>query len=382
MQNALKNRWVKIGAQAAVLTALILGLVMFVGGNKTLAVAVDGESQSITTRAATVSDVLEDSSITLGELDEISPALDAQVAEGTLIDIKRHKEVNVSIDGVDRVVHTTGLTVADVVDQLNVSEKAQIEQARAMALASLASTIEISTPKDISITADGKNKKLNTTAETVGDALKDAKISLDKDDEINAKVADAVVQDMELKVVRVKTKTVTETESIEHGTDTVKDSDALVGTKKTLEEGKDGERTLTYTVTLRDGKESKRELTSDKVTTKAVDAEVSVGTKPKPKPKAKPKAEAKAPTTSGSVSSTWAALAKCESGGNWSINTGNGYYGGLQFSASSWRGAGGGKYAPLPHLASPSEQVATAEVLRGSGGWGHWPACSSKLGLR
>ena len=376
MQNALKNRWVKIGAQAAVLTALILGLVMFVGGNKTLAVAVDGESQSITTRAATVSDVLEDSSITLGELDEISPALDAQVAEGTLIDIKRHKEVNVSIDGVDRVVHTTGLTVADVVDQLNVSEKAQIEQARAMALASLASTIEISTPKDVSITADGKNKKLNTTAETVGDALKAAKISLDKDDEINAKVADAVVQDMELKVVRVKTKTVTETESIERGTDTVKDSDALVGTKKTLEEGKDGERTLTYSVTLRDGKESKRELTSDKVTTKAVDAEVSVGTKPKPK------VESKTTSTPGSVSATWAALAKCESGGNWSINTGNGYYGGLQFSASSWLGAGGGKYAPLPHQASPAEQVATAEVLRSSGGWGHWPACSSKLGLR
>ncbi|WP_411732532.1 transglycosylase family protein [Paeniglutamicibacter sp.] len=366
----------KIGAQAAVLTALILGLVMFVGGSKTLAVAVDGQSQSITTRAATVADVLEDSSITLDELDEITPALDAPVADGAVIDIKRHKEVNVSIDGVDRVVHTTGLTVADVVDQLNVSEKAQIEQGRALSLASLVTPIDISTPKDVSIKADGKTKKLNTTAETVGAALKEAKLTLGKDDELNAKVADAVSDDMELKIVRVKTKTVTETEVIDHGTDTVKDSDALVGTKKTLEEGKDGERTLTYTVTLRDGKESKRELASDKVTTKAVDAEVSVGTKPKPK------AEPKAPTTSGSVSSTWAALAKCESGGNWSINTGNGYYGGLQFSASSWLGAGGGKYAPLPHQASASEQVATAEVLRSSGGWGHWPSCSSQLGLR
>ncbi|WP_336245070.1 transglycosylase family protein [Paeniglutamicibacter quisquiliarum] len=368
----------KIGAQAAVLTALILGLVMFVGGSKTLAVAVDGESQSITTRAATVADVLEDSSITLDERDVITPALDAPVADGAVIDIKRHKEVNVSIDGVDRVVHTTGLTVADVVDQLNLSEKAQIEQGRALSLAALVTPIDISTPKDVSIKADGKTKKLNTTAETVGAALKEAKLSLGKDDELNANESDAITQDMELKIVRVKTKTVTETEVIDHGTDTVKDSDALVGTKKTLEEGKDGERTLTYTVTLRDGKESKRELASNKITTKAVDAEISVGTKPKPKPKAEPKA----PATSGSVSSTWAALAKCESGGNWSINTGNGYYGGLQFSASSWLGAGGGKYAPLPHLASASEQVATAEVLRRSGGWGHWPACSSKLGLR
>jgi hypothetical protein len=75
-------------------------------------------------------------------------------------------------------------------------------------------------------------------------------------------------------------------------------------------------------------------------------------------------------------------LAGCESGGNWSINSGNGYYGGLQFSRSSWLGAGGGKYAPLPHLASPAEQIATAEVLKGNGGWGHWPSCASKLGLR
>jgi len=361
VQNALKNRWVKIGAQAAVLTALILGLVMFVGGSKTLAVAVDGQSQSITTRAATVAEVLEDSSITLDELDEITPALDAPVADGAVIDIKRHKEVNVSIDGVDRVVHTTGLTVADVVDQLNVSEKAQIEQGRALSLASLVTPIDISTPKDVSIKADGKTKKLNTTAETVGAALKEAKITLGKDDELNAKVADAVSADMELKIVRVKTKTVTETEVIDHGTDTVKDSDALVGTKKTLEEGKDGERTLTYTVTLRDGKESKRELASDKVTTKAVDAEVSVGTKPKPKPKA--------PTTSGSVSSTWAALAKCESGGNPRAVNPAGYYGLYQFSLSTWRSVGG---SGNPVDAGADEQTARAQTLYNKAGAAQW----------
>ena len=81
-------------------------------------------------------------------------------------------------------------------------------------------------------------------------------------------------------------------------------------------------------------------------------------------------------TASGSV---WDRLAACESGGNWSINTGNGYYGGLQFSLSSWRGVGGSGY---PHQASKAEQIRRAEILRSSGGWGHWPACSAKLGLR
>ncbi|KAA0977536.1 DUF348 domain-containing protein [Paeniglutamicibacter gangotriensis] len=380
MQNALKNRWVKIGAQAAVLTALILGLVMFVGSGKTIAVAVDGQSESVSTRGATVADVLKDSAITVGDLDEVTPALDAPIADGALIDIKRNKVVNVSIDGVDRVVHTTGLTVADVIDQLDLSEKAQIAQGPALSLAALSTPIDISTPKDISIKADGKTKKLSTTAETVADALAEAKLKVGKDDELSVKPGEEITDGMKLKIVRIETKTITETKKVVHGTDTVKDSDATVGTKKTLTKGEDGERTLTYTLTLRDGKESDRELASDKVTTKPVDEEVSIGTKPKPKPKAESKP--KSTKTPKSVSGSWAALAKCESGGNWSINSGNGYYGGLQFSASSWRGAGGGKYAALPHQATPAEQVATAEVLRRNGGWGHWPACSSKLGLR
>ncbi len=68
-----------------------------------------------------------------------------------------------------------------------------------------------------------------------------------------------------------------------------------------------------------------------------------------------------------------------ESGGNWSINTGNGYYGGLQFSQSSWRAVGG---SGSPSQASKSEQIARAEALKARQGWGAWPACSAKLGLR
>jgi resuscitation-promoting factor RpfA len=78
---------------------------------------------------------------------------------------------------------------------------------------------------------------------------------------------------------------------------------------------------------------------------------------------------------------TWNRLAACESGGNWHINTGNGYYGGLQFSYGTWRAYGGGKFASRADLASKSEQIIIAErVLRGQG-WGAWPACSSRLGL-
>lgn len=79
--------------------------------------------------------------------------------------------------------------------------------------------------------------------------------------------------------------------------------------------------------------------------------------------------------------STWDALAQCESGGNWSINTGNGFYGGLQFTASTWNAFGGGQYASQANYASRSEQIAIAEKVLAGQGWGAWPSCSAQLGL-
>lgn len=75
----------------------------------------------------------------------------------------------------------------------------------------------------------------------------------------------------------------------------------------------------------------------------------------------------------------WDRLAQCESGGDWHINSGNGYYGGLQFSLRSWEWVGGSGY---PHHASREEQIARAEILLERVGWGAWPACSRTLGLR
>ena len=78
----------------------------------------------------------------------------------------------------------------------------------------------------------------------------------------------------------------------------------------------------------------------------------------------------------------WNRLAHCESGGRWHINTGNGYYGGLQISASTWRAYGGGRLAALPSRASKPQQIRIGERIRHGQGWGAWPACSARLGLR
>jgi resuscitation-promoting factor RpfA len=78
----------------------------------------------------------------------------------------------------------------------------------------------------------------------------------------------------------------------------------------------------------------------------------------------------------------WDAIAKCESGGNWSINTGNGYYGGLQFSRSTWTGNGGGKYASTANKATRAEQITVAERVLKSQGIGAWPVCGKKASTK
>ncbi|MFS0897285.1 transglycosylase family protein, partial [Mycolicibacterium litorale] len=75
----------------------------------------------------------------------------------------------------------------------------------------------------------------------------------------------------------------------------------------------------------------------------------------------------------------WDRVAACESGGNWAINTGNGYHGGLQFSPSTWAGHGGGEFAPAAYLATKEEQIAVAERVLASQGKGAWPSCGGPL---
>lgn len=87
-----------------------------------------------------------------------------------------------------------------------------------------------------------------------------------------------------------------------------------------------------------------------------------------------------APAANAAPDSTWDRVAQCESGGNWDIATGNGFFGGLQFTPSTWRAFGGGQFAPLPNHASREQQIAVAERVLAGQGWRAWPVCSRKAG--
>jgi resuscitation-promoting factor RpfB len=284
-----------------------------------------------------------------------------------------------------------------------------------------ASQVNLELPKVVTVTSGPYKRSFATGEGTVEAALLAGDVQFDDNDKVTPARNTKITRDVNVTVQSVDTKTATTTASVPFKTIKVKDEDLARGKSKLQAAGKAGEKVTTWSVTTVDGKETARKAVSTETVTAPVDRRVAVGTKaPAPKPQPKPvqkaqepaKKASSSPSTSSSSSSrsssaasapstrtpeaapqkasqasapasgAWQALAQCESGGNWSINTGNGYYGGLQFSASSWAGAGGTQYAPLPHQATPAQQIATAEVLRANGGWGHWPHCSAQLGLR
>ncbi|MDK1328493.1 MULTISPECIES: resuscitation-promoting factor [unclassified Arthrobacter] len=383
MANSLAKRGVKIVGQAAVMVCLVLGLVAFVGATKTVVLTVDGDRQEVQTFGGTVADALAAAHVEVNPADRITPAPASALTEDTAIEITRARAVEVTVDGNGTTVHTTGETVADLVSELRVSTNSAVSASLDTSLEGLDGRISISTPKTVFLIVDGATHPVSTTAGTVRDVLKETGVSLGTADRVSAPRSAALVDGMGLKVTRVAAgKQETVTEPVPFTSSEVPNADIVEGEKKVTTPGVDGERTKVFSVTVVDGREVSRTLVSENVTREPVAEAVAVGTKKRAAAETgAPAAGAAAGSGEAPSSGTWAALAQCESGGNWHINTGNGYSGGLQFSSASWLGAGGGAYAPTAGEATPEQQIAVAEKLRASGGWGHWPSCASKLGL-
>jgi len=380
-----KFSFIKVGTQLVVLSALVLGLVAFVGNNKTVTLNVDGKVSSVQTFGGTVEQVVKSANIELHPADRVSPALEASVENGSVINVNMAKAVKVSLDGAEKTVSTTAQDVAGLVTQLGVASSSELSVPKDAQLAVDGSFVAISTPKTVSIIADGKAKKTTTTAASVGEVLKDAGIRLAAADRTSQPAHAPVVNNMVIKVSRVAGKTTTVTEKVAFQTLTA-DSDTLPkGEEKVTQAGVPGETTLTYKLVLVDGREASRTLVSKTTTREPVTEKITVGTKEEPKPAPAAAAEAESGNTGAAAPAMmnvamWDKIAQCESGGNWSINSGNGYYGGLQFDVQTWIGSGGGAYAPNASQATKAQQIDIANRVyadRGLQPWGCGWAASS-----
>ncbi|WP_440165422.1 transglycosylase family protein [Arthrobacter sp. SAFR-044] len=372
-----KFSFIKVGAQLLVLCGLVAGLVAFVGNNKTITLNVDGKASSVQSFGGTVEQVVKSANLDLKPGDRVSPSLDATVQNGTVININQAKEVKVSLDGAEKTVNTTAQDVEDLVTELGVASASSVSAPKDATLSLAGSYVSISTPKTVSIVADGKVDTATTTAPTVGKVLEDSGVTLGANDRTSQPANANVVNNMVIKVSRVDTgQTAVTSEDVPFDTVTAESADMLKGEKEVTQAGAAGKIERTFKLVLVDGREASRTLVSENVAVQPVTEKVTVGTKAKPAPQA---AAAPAGANSGAAApammneAMWDKIAQCESTGNWSINSGNGYYGGLQFDVQTWIGAGGGAYAPNASLATKAQQIDIANRVyaqRGLSPWG------------
>jgi resuscitation-promoting factor RpfB len=373
-----------IPAVAAGVTALAVagGTFGYVTLDKAVALSIDGDVSHVQTMEPTVGELLEKQGIQVGEHDVVVPAADTRLAEGTEIAVNYGRLLTITVDGASQQIWTTATSVDRAIDELGVDTTgADVKPALTTEVGRDGLAVDIATAKTVTIVAAGKKRNITTTAQTVAGALTAAKIKVDGNDKLSVRPTAKLVHGTSVRYIRVTESKVTRKVNLAYKTVRKETEKLDKGDTKIDTRGVKGVRTLTYKVVRHDGKTVSKKRTSDKVTKKPVTQVVLVGTKEEPKPKRSSTTSGGGSTPSASVASgsVWDRLAQCESGGNWSINTGNGYYGGLQFSLSTWRAYGGSGY---PHQNSRAQQIAIAQKLQAAAGWGQWPACSSKLGLR
>ena len=362
---------------AVLLTTLALvataGFVTAAARGDEMTLSLDGRSTQIRSSGATVSEVLQDEGIEIGEHDVVVPSLDAPVRSGSRIAVRYGRPLEVNLDGKKSSHWVTATDVASAVRQIGIRlGEARLSTSRSASIDRDGLSLTVVTPKRLTLVLAGRKPvKRTLTAMTVGQALALSGVKVDRDDVVRpsrgrlVRAGDKIVFDrVEVRRVRVND------ERIAFGTVTRADSSLTRGDSEVVREGRSGSRDVVYRVRTVNGKVVGRKALRVSDRHAAVTRIVRVGTK----------APAPAPTANyASGGSVWDRIAQCESGGNWAINTGNGYYGGLQFNLSTWQSYGGSGY---PHQNSREAQIAVAERVRAAtGGYGSWPGCASSLGL-
>ncbi len=393
---------------AALVVALVAGGGVAASAHKTVSLTVDGQQQEVGTFAGSVDGALESAGLTVTEHDSVAPAVDTAISDGSQIVIERGRLLTLTIDGKTREVWTTADTVEEALAELGQNPaafKLSADRSREIptdGLAVTALTLHSAAVSD----AGKKAVSVKSTAKTVGDLLKERKIALGPLDTVKPAAKTPVTNGLTVTVTRVaKTKVSEEVAVAQPADQQVQDDSLDAGTTTVTEQGNAGKDKVTYEVTKVNGKQTSKKEIARAAVVPAKATVVAVGTREivvaepevaqvassdssndssapvsdssndapaaaEPAPAADP-----APASSGSSGVNWDGIANCESTNNWSINTGNGYYGGLQFDIPTWMSAGGGAYASRPDQATREQQIAVAENLYASRGTSPW-ACA------
>jgi len=335
-------------------------------------VSLDGAPREVTALGGTVGDVLEAEGIALDEHDVVAPGLDESVTDGTRISVQFGRPLELSIDGVEITHWVTATSVGAGLDEIGRTfAGADLSVSRGSELNRGGASVDVVTAKTLEIKVGPKRVvEQRIAALTVQDVLDVMGVPVDGNDRVEPGPGKEIADGDRVVVTRIRVVKKDAREAMDFATVERKDDTAYVGDDTVVTAGREGLRTVTYRLTFRNGEMTATKVVKAQVLRKPAARVIEVGTREKPAPTT--------PDYSGG-GTVWDSLAQCESGGNWAINTGNGYYGGLQFSLGTWRAYGG---VGLPSQQSRETQIAVAERLRNAtGGYGSWPACSRSLGL-
>ncbi len=348
--------------------ALVAATTAYQALDKDLTLIVDGEKREVSSFARTVGSVLAAEDITPGEHDIVAPAPSSQVHDGDTLVVRHGRLLTLSVDGAPREVWTTALTVDEALNQLGMRDRGDyVSASRSRAIGRDGLNLEVRTPKAVTIAVDNQQLPLTTTAVNVRDALAEAKVTLRPADTVAPALDSAPVQGLAITVNRVEVKAGTEQQEIPFATKRQEDAALPAGTRKVTQSGVPGVKEVTVEDTWTNGALTNRIVLGETVLRQPVAAITLVGTKARP--------VSGAGGSAGGLN--WAALARCESGGNPRAVSANGRYHGLyQFSVATWAGVGG---SGSPSQASPAEQTQRAQALYNKAGRGQWPTCGRLL---
>jgi uncharacterized protein YabE (DUF348 family) len=351
---------------AAILAALAAATTAFAVMDKTISLDIDGQRTTVRTFAGDVQGVLRKAHLELGVHDTVAPDLTAPVSDGSRVVIRHGRPLDLTVDGEQRRVWVTALSVNEALDQLGLADHdAWLSASRSLAIPRRGLSLQLRMPQHVTVLVDGKRKVRETTAPTVRALLRGLDVHLRKLDHVSQPMNRYPTDGMVVTVDRISQRVVTRNIAIPFGTKHVKSSDLYVGDTKITRYGRPGVRLNTYKLTWKNHKLVHRKLVRSKLRTHPRAQVVAVGTKPRPQ------------YTPEADGLNWSALAQCESGGNPRSVSGNGMYRGLyQFTISAWHGVGG---SGDPIDASSSEQTYRAQLLYKRSGDGAWPACGQYL---
>jgi uncharacterized protein YabE (DUF348 family) len=358
-------------AAVAILSVIGAGFA-YAAKSKTVTLSVDGKVTEVSTRGATVEEVLDDEGISVDQRDAVAPSLSSNVADGSRIAVRFGRPLTLNVDGEKDNYWVTANSVNEALGQLGFRfSDADLSASRSAPIGRSGMALRVATEKAITV-VDGaaKPRKVKTTSITVGEALKELDVKPNKFDKVKPGAGKEIDDGSRIVVTRISKVTKTQNVATDNETIVRYDDSMLEGKGKTVREGREGLKEVTYRYTRENGERVATKVLNSETVREPVSRIEVHGTKEKPQP-------APAPDYSGG-GTVWDELAECESGGNWATNTGNGYYGGLQFSLDTWQAYGG---SGLPSDASRETQIAIAEKIQAAQGWGAWPSCAAELGL-